>query len=96
MVHLRAHTWLDDNYINLESINSYLEKAKSSNNNQYLVYLKDIILGNDSEEYFTILINDDKINIDYTPLIKQFNHDIKKYKVNIQINEIEWKRWNDG
>ena len=77
------------NYINLESINSYLEKAKSSNNNQYLVYLKDIILGNDSEEYFTILINDDKINIDYTPLIKQFNHDIKKYKVNIQINEIE-------
>ncbi len=77
------------NYISLEAINNYLEKSKTNNNNQYLVYLKDIILGNDSEEYFTISINDNKISIDYTPLIKQFNQNVKKYKVNIQIDEIE-------
>ena len=81
------------NYINLETIDEYLSKATKSNN-QYLVYLKDIILGNDSDEYLVILINDNTINIDYTPLMKQFNNDIKSYQVSIQIEEIEWKRWN--
>ena len=76
------------NYINLETINEYLSKATKSNN-QYLVYLKDIILGNDSDEYLVILINDNTINIDYTPLMKQFNNDIKSYQVSIQIEEIE-------
>ena len=59
------------------------------------LYLKDIILGQDTNEYFTISVDENKISIDYTPLMKQFNPDIKKYKVNIQINEIEWKRWNN-
>ena len=77
------------NYINLETINSYLSKAENNNSNQYLVYLKDIILGQDTNEYFTISVDENKISIDYTPLMKQFNPDIKKYKVNIQINEIE-------
>lgn len=76
------------NYINLETIDEYLSKATKSNN-QYLVYLKDIILGNDSDEYLVILINDNTINIDYTPLMKQFNNDIKSYQVSIQIEEIE-------
>ena len=77
------------NYINLETINNYLSKAVNNNSNQYLVYLKDIILGQDTNEYFTISVDENKISIDYTPLMKQFNPDIKKYKVNIQINEIE-------
>ena len=77
------------NYINLETINNYLSKAENNNSNQYLVYLKDIILGQDTNEYFTISVDENKISIDYTPLMKQFNPDIKKYKVNIQINEIE-------
>ena len=76
------------NYLNLETINEYLSKA-TANNNQYLVYLKDIILGNDSEDYFVILINDKTIDIDYTPLMKQFNSKINNYKVTIKIEVIE-------
>lgn len=76
------------NYINLENINQYLSKS-TNQNNQYLVYLKDIILGNDSDDYFVILVNDNKINIDYTPLMKNFNNNITKYKVNIKISETE-------
>lgn len=76
------------NYIDLETINTYLKKGKK-NSNQYLVYLKDIILGNNSNEYFIILVNDNKINIDYTPLMKEFNNNIEKYKVDIKIEEIE-------
>ena len=83
------------NYINLESINTYLNKA-TNNNDQYLVYLKDIILGNNSEEYFVILVNNNKINIDYTPLMQEFNENIFKYTVDIEILEKEWKRWNNG
>lgn len=76
------------NYINLESINTYLNKA-TNNNDQYLVYLKDIILGNNSEEYFVILVNNNKINIDYTPLMQEFNENIFKYTVDIEILEKE-------
>ena len=76
------------NYISLESINEYLNKAIKKNN-QYVVYLKDVVLGNESDEYLVILINDNSINIDYTPLMKEFNDNIKKYQVNIQIEEIK-------
>lgn len=76
------------NYININTINEYLNKA-TKRENQYLVYLKDIILGNDSDEYFTIIVNDNNIDVDYTPLMKQFNNNVVNYKVTIQINEIE-------
>ena len=76
------------NYLNLNTINEYLTKA-TKDNDQYLVYLKDIILGNDSEEYFTIKVDDNNIVIDYTPLMKQFNNNINNYEVTIQIDEIE-------
>ena len=76
------------NYINLETINSYLTKAER-NSNQYTIYLRDVILGNDTNEYFIVLINGNKINIDYTPLMKQFDSEITKYEVNIEIEEIE-------
>ena len=74
------------NYINLESINTYLSKAYQ-NNNEYWVYLKDVILGNESNDNFIITLNDNFINIDYTPLVREFDHNIQKYLVNIEINK---------
>ena len=74
------------NYINIDTINEYLSKAEK-NNNQYLVYIKDIVLGNDSNNYFVIDVNDNNIFIDYTALMKEFNSNIKKYKVSIEIKE---------
>ena len=71
-------------YINLENINLYLAKARK-NNKDYIVYIKDIILNNTSDEYFIISINNNYINIDYTPLIKQIDSEIYKYVVNIEI-----------
>lgn len=76
------------NYINLNTINEYLTKA-TKNDNQYLVYLKDIVLGNNSDNYFVIDINENIINVDYTVLMKEFNKDISKYIVTIEIKEKE-------
>lgn len=76
------------NYINLSTINEYLSSAEKDSD-QYLVYLKNVILGNDSEDYFVININDKNIFIDYTILMKEFNKDINKYQVIIEINEKE-------
>ena len=75
-------------YLSFETINEYLKKAEKLEN-QYLVYLKDIILENNSNDYIVININDNKINIDYTVLMKNFDETIEKYFVNIDIEEIE-------
>ena len=83
------------NYIDLNVINKYLEKAEFLNN-QYLVYLKDIILNYDSDKYFTIIINDKDISIDYTNLMREFNNNITKYIVDIKYEDKEWKRWTHG
>ncbi len=80
---------LEYNYLNLENINLYLSKATTTNNHQYLVYIKDVILGDTSNDYFTININDNKIDIDYTPLIKKFNSTVNKLNVKITIKESE-------
>ena len=80
---------VDYNYINLDIINQYLSKSKRENNKN-IVYLKDIILGNDSEKYITISIdNNSTVNIDYTELIKNFNESVENYIVEIIIEEIE-------
>lgn len=79
---------VDYNYLKLETINEYISKS-TKNGNQYLVYLKDIILGNDSEEYIIITLNENKINIDYTVLIKNFDKNINNYLVKIEIEEKE-------
>ncbi len=76
------------NYINTDNINVYLSKG-IKNGKQYLVYLKDIFLGNNTDTYFIIQVNNNEINIDYTPLMKEFNPSLKTYKVDININEIE-------
>ena len=76
------------NYLNLETINKYLSKSTKIDN-QYLVSLKDIILGNDSEEYITINKENNNISIDYTKLVSYFDKSIYKYLLNIKIEEIE-------
>lgn len=75
------------NYINLNTINEYLNNS-TKDGNQYIVYLKDILLGNESDNYIVIDLNNNIIIIDYTVLMKEFNKSISKYTVNIQIDEI--------
>ena len=43
----------------------------------YNIYLKDIILNNNSNDYITIEINDNNIYIDYTNLVNTLEN--KKY-----------------
>lgn len=76
------------NYLKLETINQYLSKAKKENN-QYKVYLKDIILAHESENYITIAFDENKINIDYTSLMKLFDKNIENFIVEIIIEEKE-------
>lgn len=75
-------------YINLSTINEYLSKSNKEEN-RYLVYLKDIILGNNSNDCITITINQDNFDIDYTSLSRTFDKTIEKYIVNIEIESIE-------
>lgn len=79
---------LNYNYIDLETINKYLS-VSTKKDNQYLVYLKDIVLGSDSQEYITITKEEDKINIDYTSLMNQFDKTIDNYTVEFVIEEKE-------
>lgn len=79
---------INPNYLKLETINQYLTKAKLENNS-YIVYLKDIILANDSEEFIKITIENNKTSIDYTSLMKLFDETINNYLVEVIIEEIE-------
>ena len=79
---------VDETYLNLETINKYLKKSQKQED-KYIVYLKDIILGNNSDDYITITKENNKINIDYTKLIQNFDPSIEKYIVDIEIEEIE-------
>lgn len=75
------------NYLNIDSINNYLKNA-TKNGNEYLVYLKDIILDDDSNEYITIEVNDNNISIDYTELMRKINNN-ERCNVDIQIESNE-------
>lgn len=75
-------------YINLLTINEYLTKS-SKQGNKHFVYLKDIILGNNSEDYITITINQNDITIDYTTFVNIFDKTIEKYLINIELENIE-------
>ena len=79
---------VEQNYLNLETINKYLEKS-TKEENKYLVYLKDIIIGNDSQEYITITKEENKITINYTSLINLFDQKINEYLVEVIIEETE-------
>lgn len=77
---------IDYNYINIKTINEYLSKSKKVND-EFVVYLKDIILGNNGEEYITITKTENDINVDYTNLVNSFDKSIDKYIINIKIEE---------
>lgn len=79
---------VNSDYLNLTTINQYLSKSTKVDN-QYLVYLKDIILGNNSDDYIQITINENNIEINYTSLVKTFDKSIEKYLVSIKIENIE-------
>ena len=63
---------IDRKYLDIDNINKYLNKANKYGE-EYYVYLKDIIEDDDSDEYITITLGIDNINIDYTLLMKKLN-----------------------
>lgn len=71
-------------YLSLSTINKYLQLSTKIEDKN-LVYLKDIIIGENSEEYITIEQNNGTYNIDYTALMKLFHNDIEKLTVEIII-----------
>lgn len=77
---------INRNYIEIDSVNEYLKNSKKEIEKN-IVYLKDIILGNNSDDYITITISNNKksISIDYTSLMKYFDNKIEKYTVNMEI-----------
>lgn len=78
-------------YLDIDNINNYLTNSTFIND-KYIIYLKDIILNNDSNLYITINIIDNIIEIDYTNLfntinnIKYDNYIVKIYKNTEEIN----------
>lgn len=79
---------VDETYIKLDTINQYLSKSTKENDN-YIIYLKDIILGNTSEDYITITKEINKVKVDYTKLLQNFDKNIESYIIEIEIEEIE-------
>lgn len=74
------------NCFDINSINEYLNKGIKENNN-YKIYLKDIILAEKGDKYITITTDNNQIYADYTSLLQVFNNQIVKYTVNIKIEE---------
>lgn len=75
---------IEFNYLSINTINKYL-KISTPREKDNIVYLRDIIIGNNSEEYIVIEKKEDYYNIDYTQLIKLFKTDIEKLTVEIII-----------
>lgn len=75
---------IEFNYLSINTINKYLNLSTKRENDN-IVYLYDIIVGNDSEEYITIESKEGYYKVDYTPLMKLFKNDIEKVTVEIII-----------
>lgn len=75
---------IDYDYLDINTINKYLSQSTKIEN-EYIVYLKNIILGNNSQDYITIKIDKNKINLDYTNLFKKFNKTINQCLIDIEI-----------
>lgn len=70
-------------YLDIDNINTYLSVSNKVNN-EYHVYLRDIILDSETNKYITILMEDNEIEIDYTNLINYLNNiEYDSYVVNI-------------
>lgn len=77
---------IDINYLKLDQINEYL-KISTKTADKYIVYLKDIILNNTTDDYISIKIENEEIEIDYTNIIKISDNTIDKCIVNIKIEK---------
>lgn len=77
---------IDINYLKLDQINEYL-KISTKTDDKYIVYLKDIILNNTTDDYISIKIENEEIEIDYTNIIKISDNTIDKCIVNIKIEK---------
>lgn len=75
---------LDYSYLDIDNINNYLSISKLEDD-EYRVYLKDIILDNTSEDYISINMNETSLKIDYTKLINILeDEEYNSYVVNIE------------
>ena len=75
---------LDYSYLDIDNINNYLSISKLEDD-EYRVYLKDIILDNTSEDYISINMSETSLKIDYTKLINILeDEEYNSYVVNIE------------
>ena len=75
---------LDYSYLDIDNINNYLSISKLEDN-EYKVYLKDIILDNTSEDYISISMTETSLKIDYTKIINILeDEEYNSYVVNIE------------
>ena len=75
---------IEFSYLSLDTIEKYWIISKEKDTKK-VIYLKDIIIGSDSEEYIVIQKEGNTYNVDYTALMKLFNKDIEKLMVEIII-----------
>lgn len=83
------YPYIDSMYLNIDLIKEFIG-ASTKENNIYKVKLSDLILNNNSEEYITIMVDeeDKSIEIDYTNLFKVDNKNLTKETVKITYNNI--------
>ena len=78
---------IDYNYLDINNIKEYI-KLGTKNNNKYTIKVSDIILNNNTNDTITITIEDNKLIIDYTNIIKIDKDSINKALVTITYNNI--------
>lgn len=78
---------IDYNYLDINNIKEYLTLG-TKNNNVYTIKVSDIILNSNSTDTITITIEDNKLIIDYTNILKIDNNSTNKALVTITYENI--------
>jgi len=78
---------IDYKYLDLANIKTYLKLGKEVNN-VIQIDVKDIVLNSRTEDYITIEITSNVININYTNLIKIDNPNIVEFNVKLEFSNI--------
>lgn len=79
---------IDYNYLDINNIKEYLTLG-TKNNNTYTIKVSDIILNNNSTDTITITIEDNKLIIDYTNILKIDKEDVNKAIVTITYDNVD-------
>ena len=84
-----VYPYIDYKYLDINNIKNYINYS-TKEDNIYKIKLSDIILNSNSEEYMTIIINEENkvLEIDYTNLFKIDNENINKVLVTITYSNI--------